>query len=270
MTNVEQLIRGSLERAADQAPPYKALPVLDKEAAPPSKHWSIPLLVGAMAAAAITAVAISAGGLRGESLQPSAASSVGVNEISGRLVGVGRVEITVPSAYSTEETRCGVAVQDTVVTSNDGGFQCLLTPRPKTTAVHLEPAASRLGQQWASEANQPETINGIDVHLGTGYGESGSIVTILAVSDLGAVFKFESWDSTEVDQMIQSLSEIPDSSSAVPSVTGITLHAARAAMADAGFETRFEGAPTDTVIDSRPPSGSIANKGTVIAITSTS
>ncbi|MEP6527950.1 MAG: hypothetical protein ABJA86_12400 [Nocardioidaceae bacterium] len=235
MTDIETLLRATLRSHADRAPTadevLRELPDLGslapgepREDTPRRsvKRWAIP----ALAAAAVAIVVVSAavllpdrnGESRGVSNHPSTSPLAPQAPPGTRLVGMGRLAVAVPEGWSTNDEKCGIPLSNTVLFEANGQRTCLITLRPKVSALHIVSTTSAFARPWMNQDLPSSEVDGVTIersptrtggdpplaHMGNGL----AVGALVAPSE-GVVMWMTSPDPTVVDSVLDSVIVLP-------------------------------------------------------------
>jgi hypothetical protein len=146
-----------------------------------------------------------------------------------RLVGINLVAVAVPEDWSTNDTRCGFALSDTVdFNDTTATHACAVPGTENFSRLHAAPLSSEWGQQWSEPLNgRAVDLQGIvaqrlptkcrDSQSDAGVTCSGRL--IMATAD--AVMSVNSPNREVVDAVLDSATLIPEGYTVVPDLTGL-------------------------------------------------
>ncbi len=75
----------------------------------------------------------------------------------------GRLAVAVPAGWSTNAEKCGIALSNTVLFEANGQRTCLITLRPRVSALHIVPSTSALARPWITQDLPRSQIDGVTI-----------------------------------------------------------------------------------------------------------
>ncbi len=206
-----------------------------------------------------------------------------------RLVGMNGVAVAVPEDWGTNQTRCDVAVKDTVVFDKGTYRSCPISPPPDSSSVHLARASSLPGEYWKAQVDHFKEVDGMrvgvapvrpvscsaEIKLACAGGPAGAVV----VAGKDVAIWAQSRDESLVRDLLASVQLIPDGYTAVPDVAGRPEGKARETLEQAGLRApdevvcrQSDGGPwvemCSDVTGSDVPQGSVVPGGSEVELLS--
>lgn len=135
-----------------------------------------------------------------------------------RLVGYGGLTVAVPDEWSTNDTRCGAPLSDTVYFQTDGRRGCLVRVDGNVDSLAITTTSSLLGQAILERATISSEINGIVVkQTAITYDDSTSqLAQSIVAHDQQAIFTISVTDRETLQAVHDSLTLVPEGYTSVP------------------------------------------------------
>jgi hypothetical protein len=189
-----------------------------------------------------------------------------------RLVGYGGVTVSVPQGWSTDQTKCGQPLADTVYLQTDGQRGCLVEADGPVNSLAIAATSSFVGQALAGTATEPVEINGISARqTGVADEADGTVTQSIVVPEEQVVFTLSVADKPTLQAIRESLRSLPEGFTSVP--FGLAGTANPSTLVErAGLEASIveKARPTlagGTLLDVVPAPGSVLALGDGVTLT---
>lgn len=275
MSELADLLRDTMRDAARQAPP----PQGRRPSAHPPRRAKATIAGAALA----TTVVVGGGAfvLHQSVVRPSspslgrpAVASPGTVEVSlsHRLFGFNRVALQIPRNWTLDDYACGKPQSNTIaVRPPMATAACYAARADGVSDIVLDSLSSTTAYEWRHLATQPVTLaDGTPAERGDTTMD-GYHIAVIMVPRRDAILVGTSPRAGQLDNVLGSITAMPDGFAAVPDVIGMPVRRAVAVLEVAGLkaETRLVQRPSPTrgdVVASRPQPAHVLLKQTAVTL----
>lgn len=189
-----------------------------------------------------------------------------------RWVGHNGVMVAVPDRWSTNDTRCGQPLSDTVDFSDSGAVRsCLVRGSERFSVLRPIDLSSPVGDIWLDiQQGDAVTIDGTPARR-TSYclvSDPPDCSSALVVPSVDAVFVAEFQRNDVAQPVLESARLVPDGYTAVPSVVGLGADEdVDSLMSEAGLEWTPRcpsNAGCEIAVATEPQAGTVVPEGTTV------
>ncbi len=196
-----------------------------------------------------------------------------------RFVGKGRIVVAVPTSWSTNDTRCGQPLSDTVVFESVSRPVCHLPSQP-FSYVHIVGTESKQGREWLSATIvRRQHLDGVTVTRSVAVDDlmvNGHTRVILTAPEEGVAVMIAASTGQEMDKIANSVRVLPEGYVTVPDVSRLTGTEAQGILQEASLTYRTTVHPPcpsgfsdcDFVVGATAPvAGSVVETGAIVTVT---